>query len=221
MPEKLGVGQRQSSSTVLYPSALLFLDLRWTALRRRNEGEGTGGALHAFRVAIVVNRGGVRWCNCAMPVVEVMAAAGLGKSLNSFRTAGKLAGGDSPDEKFLLSCLVFTGLSAMAHAQSAPAKELSDLQGQRARAVADIDKRYAASLEPLLKKAMAAGDLDLAVKIREEMAKFGAAPSTQAGMPMQSTMAIGDAMRALTANLRGCLKTKSPASNYRNYSCTF
>ena len=66
-----------------------------------------------------------------------------------------------------------------AQAQTDSARELKRLQEERDKAVAvamePIKRRYLSSLEPLLRRATQANDLDTAIKIREEIQKSGAA----------------------------------------------
>jgi hypothetical protein len=63
--------------------------------------------------------------------------------------------------------------SGAVQAQTLAAQEYNQLREQRDKAVAtataDIERRYTASLEALLKKAMSANDLDLAMAIRGEL----------------------------------------------------
>jgi hypothetical protein len=72
-------------------------------------------------------------------------------------------------------------LLASAAGQTDTARELKQLQDQRDKAISTaaepINRRYAASLEQLLRRAIQTSDLDTANKIRAELQKLGVTAS--------------------------------------------
>jgi hypothetical protein len=71
---------------------------------------------------------------------------------------------------------VFLTTAALVFAQTAYERELSQLKDQReqskATVVEPIERRYQAALEQLLRRATQAGDLEGAIKVKEELEKF-------------------------------------------------
>ena len=76
-----------------------------------------------------------------------------------------------------------TILLSSAISQTDTAREMKVLQDQREKAIADatepINRRYSASLEQLLRRAMQNNDLDTANKIRAELQKLGVTASAR------------------------------------------
>src|SRR5688572_1526977 len=81
----------------------------------------------------------------------------------------------------IATALFVTLLLASASGQTDTAREYKQLREQRDKAIAaatePINRRYSASLELLLRRAMQAHDLETAVKIKEELPTLGVTSS--------------------------------------------
>lgn len=76
----------------------------------------------------------------------------------------------------LLAAGLFLATAALVYAQTSYERDLAALREQRdqakAAAIEPIERRYQAALEQLLKRATQGGDLDSALKIKDELEKF-------------------------------------------------
>src|SRR3954468_21822729 len=86
-------------------------------------------------------------------------------------------------------CVLLFVLAPLSPAETPSERELQQLIEQRDKAIAPIISRFNASAEQLLKRAMQAGDLEAAEKIKAEMANAAVPGTAKTAKELQSQLA--------------------------------